>query len=68
MTATKYCNISIQTIYKTIFLKNFDLHFPLCVQFILKAEWRGQSCTADILRKYFSLQKSQETNRGHQLL
>ena len=40
MTATKYCNISIQTIYKTIFLKNFDLHFPLCVQFILKAERR----------------------------
>ena len=68
MTATKYCNISIQTIYKTIFLKNFDLHFPLCVQFILKAEGRGQSYTADILRKYFSLQKSQETNRGHQLL
>ena len=40
MTATKYCNISIQTIYKTIFLKSFDVHFPLCVQFILKAEGR----------------------------
>lgn len=57
MTATKYCNISIQTIYKTIFLKNFDLHFPLCVQFILKAERREAKLYCWYPKKLFLVTK-----------